>query len=106
MKNILIILSLTLLFSCKQNKSPIKPIYLEIALDEYADGVIKLQPSHGQLHDKIDQTRDFGLVENADIKLEYVTKKVVGPGYAYSLILTIKSTGERYEIVLPGKGGQ
>ncbi len=105
MKNILIILSLICFFSCKQNKAPIKDIHLEIALDEYADGIIKLQhsPSTRRL---IDQTIDFGLVENESIKLEYVTKKVVGPGYAYSLILTIKSTGERYEIVLPGKGGQ
>lgn len=73
---------------------------IQLALDEYNDGIIKLQAAPPTVAPLLDETRNYGRVESEGVILEYMNRPTTIT-QAYRLMLTIKSTGEQIEIVLP-----
>ena len=98
----IIALCLIALYGCRSTTTTDSGLLepkIQLALDEYYDGIIKLQSKREV--EPIDETRTFGRVENEDVILEY--RNPENRHNAIDLILTIKSTGEQIEIVLPPK---
>jgi hypothetical protein len=71
----------------------------ELALDEYEDGILKLQLVNPA--SLVDSSTAYGSVEDDQIKLEYATSEKPTINGAYLLYLTMKETGQVIEIALP-----